>query len=254
MSRRVKVGFSQRIQLDWLELTANLLLAASTRPEIQTQLDNFLQDKLSVGSESKSSGRSKAISILLKIWVAVPAELEPLRDEALELLRTTPCHQHLAIHWGMTMAVYPFFGIVAENAGRLLRLQGRFAAGSIQRRIKEQLGDRETVSRATQRVLRCFVDWGVLQDTNQTGVYQHTSLQLVDHRITAWLIEAVLIASDSNSQSLGVISQTPVLFPFIVSSINPRDLEANLRLEFFHQGLDEKMVTLRENKKLIFTR
>jgi hypothetical protein len=30
MSRRVEVGFSQRIQLDWLELTANLLLAGST--------------------------------------------------------------------------------------------------------------------------------------------------------------------------------------------------------------------------------
>lgn len=246
MNTRVEVGFSQRIQLDWLELTANLLSAGLTRPEIQTHLDNFLQDKLSIGSESKSSGRRKAISILLKTWVTVPAGLEPLRNEALELLLTTPCHQHLTIHWGMTMAVYPFFGIVAENVGRLLRLQGRFAVGSIQRRIKEQLGDRETVSRATQRVLRCFVDWGVLQDTLEIGVYQPASVHLVDNRkIAMWLIEAALIASNSNSQALGVISQAPALFPFMVSPINPRDLEANQRLEFFHQGLDEKMVMLR---------
>jgi hypothetical protein len=246
MNTRVEVGFSRRIQLDWLELTANLVLAGSTRPEIQTHLDNFLQDKLSIGSESKSSGRRKAISILLKTWVTVPARLEPLRNEALELLLATPCHQHLAIHWGMTMAVYPFFGTVAENVGRLLRLQGRFAAGSIQRRIKEQLGDRETVSRATQRVLRCFVDWGVLEDTAEIGVYQPVSVHLVDNRkIAMWLIEAALIASDSNSQAIGVISQAPALFPFMVSSINPRDLEANQRLEFFHQGLDENMVMLR---------
>ncbi|MBR8836043.1 MAG: hypothetical protein DSM106950_18970 [Stigonema ocellatum SAG 48.90 = DSM 106950] len=246
MSRRAEVGFSQRIQLDWLELTANLLLAGSTRQEIQTALDEFLQDQVSVGSESKSSGRRKTISILLKIWVAVPKNLEPLRDEALELLRISPSHQHIVIHWGMAMAVYPFFTIVAEKVGRLLRLQGLFAAASVQRRIKEQLGERETVSRATRRVLRCFVDWGVLQDTNEKGIYQPTSLQLVDNRrLVAWLVEAVLVASHSNYQALGVISQTPALFPFMVSSINLRDLESNQRLEFFCQGLDENMVMLR---------
>lgn len=246
MSRRVEVGFSQRIQLDWLELTANLLLAGSTRLEIQTALDEFLKDKVSIGSESKSSGRRKTISILLKIWVGVPRTLEPLRDEALELLRISPSNQHIVIHWGMAMAVYPFFGTVAENVGRLIRLQGLFAAASVQRRIKEQLGERETVSRATQRLLRCFVDWGVLQDTNEKGIYQPASVQLVDNRrLVAWLIEAVLIASNSNSQALGVISQTPALFPFIVSSINLRDLEKNQRLEFFCQGLDENMVMLR---------
>ncbi|MEA5598980.1 hypothetical protein [Rivularia sp. UHCC 0363] len=246
MSRRVEVGFSRRIQLDWLELTANLVLAGKTSPEIQTQLDDFLQDKLSIGSQSQSSSRSKAISILQKIWVRVPAKLEPLRDEALELLVNTPQHQHLAIHWGMTMAVYPFFGIVADSVGRLLRLQGKFAAGSIQRRIGEQLGDRQTVSRATQRILRCFVDWGVLQDTSEIGIYQSANTQSVDNRkLAAWLIEAALIASDSESQALGVISQTPILFPFTVSLINPRDLEMNRRLEFFCQGIDQKMVMLR---------
>ncbi len=177
MSRRVEVGFSQRIQLNWLELTANLLLAGSTRSEIQTALNEFLQDKVSVGSESKSSGRRKTISILLKIWVGVPTNLEPLRNEALELLRISPSNQRIVIHWGMAMAVYPFFGTVAENVGRLIRLQGLFAAASVQRRIKEQLGERETVSRATQRLLRCFVDWGVLQDTNEKGIYKPASVQ-----------------------------------------------------------------------------
>ncbi|MBE8971003.1 hypothetical protein IQ277_33830 [Nostocales cyanobacterium LEGE 12452] len=246
MSRRVEVGFSQRIQLNWLELTANLLLAGSTRSEIQIALNEFLQDRVSVGSKSKSSGRRKTISILLRIWVGVPTNLEPLRNEALELLRISPSNQHIVIHWGMAMAVYPFFGTVAENVGRLIRLQGLFAAASVQRRIKEQLGERETVSRATQRLMRCFVDWGVLQDTNEKGIYQPASVQLVDNRrLVAWLIEAVLIASNSNSQALGVISQTPALFPFMVSSINLRDLEKNQRLEFFCQGLDENMVMLR---------
>ncbi len=110
---------------------------------------------------------------------------------------------------------------------------------------KEQLGERETVSRATQRVIRCFVDWGVLQDTDKIGIYKATSEQLVDRKIAVWLIEAALIASDCSSQALGAISQTPALFPFIVNLTNPRDFEANNRLEFFYQGMNEKMVMLR---------
>ncbi|BAZ14338.1 hypothetical protein NIES4071_61810 [Calothrix sp. NIES-4071] len=95
------------------------------------------------------------------------------------------------------------------------------------------------------RVLRCFVDWGVLQDTSEIGVYQPRLTQLIDNRkLAAWLVEAALVASDFDSQALSVISQTPALFPFIINSINPRDFETNQRLEFFHQGLDERMVML----------
>lgn len=244
MSQRVQVGFSQRIQLDWLEFTAGLLLAGSTRGKIFAALDDFLQDKLSVGSNTKSTNRRKAISILLRIWVSVPESLEPLRNEGLEHLRRLPTHEHLPVHWGMTMAVYPFFGVVAETVGRLLRLQGSFAAAQAQRRIREQLGERETVSRAARRVLRCFVDWGVLQDTREKGVYQAASVRLVeDKKLVAWLIEAALVASNSDSGSLKAFAQTPALFPFAIGQIDLTDLEGNERLELFRQGLDENMVT-----------
>jgi hypothetical protein len=246
MNRQVQVGFSQRIQLEWLEFTAQLLLTGSTRSEIQAAVNNFLEDKLSVGSESKSSSRRKTISILLRTWVGVPANLEPLRNEALDYLRTLPEDQHLAVHWGMIMAVYPFFAVVAETVGRLLRLQGTVAAVSVQRRIKEQLGERETVSRATRRVLRCFVDWGVLQDTNEKGIYEAASVQFVENRqLAVWLIEAALIASDSSSKSMSAIAQTPALFPFTINLLSFRDLENNKRLEWFNQGFDENMVMLR---------
>jgi hypothetical protein len=246
MNRCVQVGFSQRIQLDWLELTASLKLEGSTRIEIQTQLDDFLQDKLSVGSNAKSTNRRKAISILLKVWVGVPKSLEPLRNEGLEHLKRLPHHQHLPIHWGMTMAVYPFFGVVAQTVGRLLRLQGSVTVASVQRRIKEQFGERETVSRATQRVLRCFVDWGVLQDTAEKGVYQAAPIHFIeDQKLAAWLVEAALVASKVNSSPLQSITQAPTLFPFIVRQVNLKDLESNNRLELFYQGLNENMILLR---------
>ena len=123
----------------------------------------------------------------------VPSELESLRIEGLELLKYLPRTGHLAVHWGMVMAVYPFWSGVAVQVGRILRLQGSVAAAHVQRRIREQYGERETVSRAARRVLRSYLDWGVLQGTGKKGIYTAgTTLAVDDSRLIAWLTEASL--------------------------------------------------------------
>ena len=75
------------------------------------------------------------------------------------------------------MAVYPFWSGVATQVGRLLRLQGSAAAAHVQRRVREQYGERETVSRAARRVLRSYLDWGVLQETGKKGIYSAGSFR-----------------------------------------------------------------------------
>lgn len=243
----MQVGFSQRIQLEWLERTTELFLAGNTRDQIQLTLQDLLQDQLSVGGTATRGNREKAITILLKIWVSVPEDLEGFRNDGLEHLKRLPVDDHLPVHWGMTMAVYPFFGVVAETVGRLLRLQGSVTAAQVQRRIQEQLGERETVRRAARRILRCFIDWGILQDTTERGVYRATSIRPVeDKKLAAWLVEAALIASGSYSGAIKAIAQAPSLFPFALVPLNSTTLEGNDRLEFFRQGLDEEMVMLRD--------
>ncbi len=123
MNRRQQIGFSQRIQLEWLEQTAVLYLAGNPKKEIQTTLQDILQDKLSVGSDARSGSRGKVITILLNVWISVALDIQDLRDDGLELLKQTPVSDHLPLHWGMSMAAYPFFGSVAETVGRLLQLQ-----------------------------------------------------------------------------------------------------------------------------------
>ena len=246
MTPKTQVGFSQRIQLDWLERTATLALAGNPKQEIQAELQELLRDQLSVGSEARGSNRDKAVSILLNVWVSVPDELRAFRDDGLEFLRRLPVVDHKAVHWGMTMAAYPFFGMVAQTVGRLLELQGHVVAAQAQRRIKEQLGERETVARAARRVLRCFVDWGVLHETAERGAYQAVPVRPVkDKMLAAWLVEAVLIASGSKIGALNRLSRAPALFPFTISPLNSTVTEANTRLEFFRQGFDEEMVILR---------
>ena len=245
MSEHQLIGFSQRIQLEWLERTANLILAGNSRDEVRTALRIILEEKLSVGANPKGGNREKAISILLRIWTSVPEHLIPLRDTRLRLIDELPASDHLPLHWGMSAAIYPFFGGVAEATGRLLRLQGTAAAVQIQRRVREQYGERETVARAARRVLRCFIDWRVLQETSEKGVYGAAlEYNIKERSVAAWLVEAFMHASSQNITSLKAIAQSPMLFPF---KINPYDVTATNsggHLEFFRQGVDEEMVSL----------
>ena len=119
-----QIGFSQRIQLEWLEYTANLVLAGNKTDEVVAALRERLKDKLSVGNEPERGNRDKAITILTKVWVTVPGDLRTLRDEGLDILRHSDASDRMLVHWCMCMAVYPFFGVVADATGRLLRLQG----------------------------------------------------------------------------------------------------------------------------------
>jgi len=249
MSKRAnQVGFSQRVRLEWLEQTANLVLAGNDKATVNDALQEFLKDKVSVGGQAERGNREKIITILMKVWLTTPSELEPLRVRGLELLRHVSRRDHLAVHWGMVMAVYPFWSGVATQVGRLLRLQGSAAAAHIQRRMREQYGERETVSRAARRVLRSYLDWGVLQQTGTKGIYSASPSIIIDGPpMISWLIEASLHARVNGSAPLRELFDSPSLFPFRIKQIQVESLlGATSNLDILRHGLDDDLVMLRK--------
>ncbi len=252
MTRRIdQIGFSQRVRLEWFELTVKLILAGNDKAAVNEALQELLKDKVSVGGQAERGNREKIITILLKTWLTVPSGLESLRVEGLELLKHASRRDHLAIHWGMIMAVYPFWSGVATQTGRLLRLQGSAAAAQVQRRVREQYGERETVSRAARRVLRSYLDWGVLQETGAKGIYSAGATQAVDDfRLVAWLTEASLHARANGSAPLKDLIDGPSLFPFRLKPIYAETLvTASSRLDVLRHGLDDDLVMLRKQTK-----
>jgi hypothetical protein len=247
--RTLAVGFSQRIKLSWLEHTARMVLAGAPDEQIGISLQDLLKNYLSIGGTAKRGTREKAITILTKIWVTVRSDLLPLRNDGLALLARLPVERHLAVHWGMTMAAYPFWYVVAESTGRLLRLQGNASAAQIQRRVREQLGERETVARAARRIIRSFVDWAVIRESTTKGVYVPSEpIVLEDSAVIAWLVEASLIAGGASSVPLKILSQSPALFPFRIDPHNSIEWLVQRRLEVHRHSLDEPVVSLAPNR------
>ena len=249
MRRRAEeIGFSQRVRLEWFERTANLILAGADKAAINSRLQEFLKDKVSIGGDAERGNREKIITILMKVWLTVPAELEAFRKDGLEMLKRLAREEHMAIHWGMAMAVYPFWSGVATQVGRLLRLQGSAAATHVQRRVREQYGERETVSRAARRVLRSYLDWGVLQESGEKGIYSAgPSLAVEDSRLIAWLVEASLHARANGSAPLKDLLDSPSLFPFRLKPMHAESLlAASSKIAILRHGLDDDLVMLRK--------
>ncbi len=235
------IGFDRKIRLAWLDATADWAARGYSVEEIRSKLDLLLDGEI----EGKEALK-KTKTVLLRIWVLVPEDLRPLRDEGLSLLPQQPEPGRLALHWGMSLTAYPLLWDTSTVVGRLLDLQEKVSASQVRRRLAESYGERSTLLRAVRRITSSFVDWGVLRGTDQEGVFAAGRVYPVeDERLAAWLIEASLLAGSSASGVLPALAKNPALFPFEVGHLNGRSLEENARLEFYRQGLDEDVIVLR---------
>jgi len=223
------------------------MLDGNDRKAIKAALQHDLQDFFQSPTTVERGSLDKTMTILMKVWFAVPTELEPLHAQGLELMKRLPSQEHLPLHWGMMMAAYPFWAAVAIQTGRLLKLQANVAAAHIQRRVREQYGERQTVSRATQRVLRSYVDWGVLTETSKKGIYgAGVPIKIDDVPLIAFLVEASLNARANGSAPLRDLLNSPSLFPFQIKPIHAEQLvAASPRLELLRHGLDDELIMLK---------
>src|SRR5271157_251411 len=224
------IGYNRTVKLRWLDETADLFLARQSEAEISSALRQTLHDQLSVGSNAERGSREKTITLLLKTWVRVPGRLLGLRDDGIQLLGLVRRSERLPLHWGMTMAAYPFWRVVADVTGRLFRLQGTASASEVQRRVRELHGEREAVSRSTRYVLRAFADWGVIVDTDTKGRYvAQTPVRIDDASVATWLLEATMFAADTSSTDFQSLANAPALFPFHLRRITPDALTVSRR-------------------------
>lgn len=238
------IGFDRKIRLRWLDATAEWTAQGMPAAELRSKLDLLLE-----GEVTGEAARKKTKSVLLRTWLLVPDDLRPLRDEGLAFLTGRSGPDRLLLHWGMVCVNYPVVWEVASVVGRLLSLQGNVSLAQLRRRAVEAYGERSTLIRASQRIIRSFVDWGVLIETQDTGVYLPAPARPVsDEKLTVWLVEAVLRTTGSELGVLTSMLGAPALFPFKIERFPTQLLEQNSRLELYHQNRDEDLVALQSGR------
>ncbi len=241
MTRTATIGFDRRLRQEWLDAIASQQTSGATVPELWKFGRSLLRSEYPA-----DEARRKTLTVLFHLWVDVPAKAVALRDGACKLFPELEPRQRLALHWGLGLATYPFFRDAADAAGRLLALQESVSLAQIQRRLAERWGQRSTAERAAQRIVRSWIDWGVLRESTQPGTYTAEKPIEVGAPLAAWVIEAVLVGADAESQVIAQVRKAPQLFPFDIK-VSAHELRRASCLVVHRQGLDGDVVMLRRS-------
>jgi len=239
--RHETIGIKQAIRLEWMEQTLNLLLSGMDANAIRDELHHYLSERKgdgSVGERSKNT-RTFAVNNLMNIWITPPKEIIPLRDDAIELIKQDHA-QKKTMHWAMVSAVYPFWYQTALQVGRLLNLQDQITQKQILERLKEHYGDRQTIDRYSKYVLRSFVYWGILEETEAKGHYRPAKAKSIDSdKATALVFESILLAKEEGKCTATELLFSPAMFAFDVPQIMASQiasLDGRLYLDQFAVG------------------
>jgi hypothetical protein len=243
MRNKIEIAFRRKVRAVWLD--QGMALAAQNLAWHDAK--STLAEAVAIENPGVETIR-KVLEHIRRIWFEPPQNCLALRSAALSLFRTTdsPAITRTLLNWGMATAAYPFVGSVGEALGRLLKLQHEAHRTDIQRRLREQYGDRDTVSRLTRYDISSFLDWGVIAEAKKkSGVYMHGQ-QVHPRNVDqlAWLAEAVLISRGETQMSITQLCHHPLLFPFCVETINSSVFRTNPRIKVSRQSLNEEIVAL----------
>ncbi len=230
---RKHIGLDRKIELAWLDAVAAQAAAGAPPEEARAYAWRLLEGVLA--GDTAHGARGKTITVLCRIWLAVPKQARELRDNALLLLPEAPASDRLAIHWAMMMAVYPFFLDISTNAGNLIAMNGDVTLSQTVRRMLIAWGDRSTLPRATQRILRSMVQWGVLRDDKIRGRYMPALTRKTLGDGAAELLLSGLLTGMGCGVSTQRLLSHPALFPFDLG-LSSSQLGRSRRLKFHRQG------------------
>lgn len=205
MAQPPRIGFDRFIAPEWAT-TAMKVRAGLAQPE---DLETLL-DAAGLGA----AARTKTRTVLKRLWLDPRIDLVDYADRGAAIFKARPDVPVTALHWGMAVATYPFFGKVAELVGRLSALQGDCASAEIHRRMSESYGEREGTYRMTNMVIQSQTGWGALARAEKgKRVSRLVPIVVENDELTEWLIESALRYA-GKPLAIPSLQSQPVLFPF----------------------------------------
>lgn len=241
-----KVGIQRELHIEWFGKAVNLHAMGLSKTDSRQEIYAFLDGAPGFDTPPSIQTKTYVANALIKSWIAPEADLIPLRDTAFKLLQKNP-DATFPIHWCLLGAAYPFWFSVAAVVGRLLNLQDQVTQTQIVSRLKEKFGDRQTVSRRARYVIRSFVTWGALRDSETKGCYEKVvPVSIADANLAVLMLESTLLASPEAKGALGLLLNNPAFFPFQLPVMTGDFIsQRSERIEVVRYGLDDELLKLK---------
>lgn len=233
------VGFDRYVEKQWMDKTAALVAEGKTLAEINSILDDYL-----LPSIAGETSRRKTKNILTATWVKSFKAEVAFKAEAVALFEAANNAEQLAIHYGMSIATYPYFLSLSKILGRLFKLQDEVTNAEFNRRVIESVGDRESIKRAAARYLQSLIQWGLIEANSNGGVKPGIKIPLHNSAVVTWLYSSTLFSVDKNWLSIDDINADPAWFPFDIAHGYFNVQSSNL-IEVVHQGVGNTLIAIK---------
>jgi hypothetical protein len=239
--KKISIGFDRYIERAWLEQISKWVAQEKNRDELHDLVDDYLAPFINGATSLR-----KTKNVLFGVWVNSSDENEPFKKQAIHFLQHCSKDERLSIHWGLSIASYPFFDSLVRLIGRLLRLQDDIISKELVRRSVELHGDTESVRRATTRLLQSFGEWGVLIPESKSLFHSPKKIVINNPELVTWLLASVFFSNGRDRMTVDEIISDPVWFPFEIPQssfqINQSDI-----LEIVHQNVGDTLVSLKKS-------
>jgi hypothetical protein len=241
-----KVGIQRELHIEWFDQAARIHAMGFTKSESRQEIYSYLDNAPGFDTPPSKQSKIYIANALIKSWIAPDDDLLPLRNAAFRYSQDNP-HAGLPIHWCLLGAAYPFWFSVAAIVGRLLNLQDQVTQTQIVSRLKEKFGDRQTISRRARYVIRSFVAWGVLKDTEVKGCYEIISpINIPDPTLAVLMFESALLSMLEGKCELGLLLNSPAFFPFHLPVVTGDYISQNSEvIDVVRYGLDDELLRLK---------
>ena len=204
-SESPRIGFDRFVRLDWAAAALRVRAGVSSLDDLTDLIDT---------THSGPAAKKKTRTVLNRLWLEPRPDLAEFADRGVKIYREAPDTPIAALTWGMALASYPFFGMVAEIFGRLTALQGDCASTEVHRRMAEIFGEREGTRRMTNMVLQSQASWGAIERVHKgKRIVRKSQINLDASPAATWLTEACVRYS-GRSLPVAIIGSHPTIYPF----------------------------------------
>jgi len=244
--RLIKVGIQRELHIEWFDQAARLHLMGFNKQLARLEIYDYLDSAPGFDFPPSLQTKKYVANTLIKSWIAPDKEIVSLRNEASQLFQE-PSVRRLPLHWCLLGAAYPFWFAVAAIMGRLLKLQDQVTQAQVVTRLKESYGDRQTISRRARYVIRSFVAWGILKDSETKGCYEKADpVSITDVNLAILTFDAALLAIPEAKAALGLLQNNPAFFPFQIPVMTGDFIaQRSNRIEVVRYGLDDELLKLK---------
>jgi hypothetical protein len=206
------IGFSRTITLDWLDATASLCQQGFENSEVRDRLVSIINNRI-----TGKKAQQNTIGVLSTIWINSKETIPLLRSKALDLFQTTTNpDDRVWLHFGMTMAAYPFFRLCSAKIGKIGRLEDVISMKSLKSQISGELGHLGSVDISIERVVRSMKEWKMLALAEGKGKYsiRNNTYKASSVEFEIWLLACSLYAHPSTQLPFPDLVHLAELFPF----------------------------------------